>query len=586
MHYSREQLLSLRSNQLPSLDHSVGSILKALCIHKKKHRRGQRANKQNPKSQSDYLKLLVLNAQSVKNKTTEISELISDSKCNILGLTETWLRKGDEDTVIAYELCPPGYHLINVPRPNNSGYGGVGLIYNSKLNVRRIPVHNNYVSFELLCCKLYLKNETFIIFVVYRPPPSARNELTFSQFIADFGGFITDVSTREDKFIVIGDLNVHFDDPANTETMRFQELLDSTNTKQLVTRPTHISNHTLDPIIVNNDCQFVDSVDVVDNNLSDHFTVAVKLKVQSNVESKERTIRYRNCSKIDKGKFANDVQSIFTNMTPIPYESADEIVFNYNRHLRAVLDRHAPLLTMQVKTRASAPWMTEDIQERRKQRRKAERLWRRTKRASDKDNYLSICKDTNRVIRKTRHEYFNRKIADTANNPRDLFRTMRQLSSKRSDSTCLPEGEDQNLANKFAKYFDDKIVRIRSAISHDSVQQTDRESDNMPQSQHTLASFPLCTISEVEDILRKSSTKTCTLDPIPTDLIKLCSKSVAPIIAATCNFSFTEGTVPKALKQSIIRPRIKKSDADPEELSNYRPISNLPYFAKVQERLV
>ena len=142
---------------------------------------------------------------------------------------------------------------------------------------------------------------------------------------------------------------------------------------------------------------------------------------------------------------------------------------------------------------------------------------------------------------------------------------MRQLSSKRSDSTCLPEGEDQNLANKFAKYFDDKIVRIRSAISHDSLQQTDRESDNMPQSQHTLASFPLCTISEVEDILRKSSTKTCTLDPIPTDLIKLCSKSVAPIIATACNFSFTEGTVPKALKQSIIRPRIKKSDADPEE---------------------
>ena len=40
------------------------------------------------------------------------------------------------------------------------------------------------------------------------------------------------------------------------------------------------------------------------------------------------------------------------------------------------------------------------------------------------------------------------------------------------------------------------------------------------------------------------------------------------------------------MKEAIISPRIKKSNLDPQELSNYRPVCNLSIVSKLLERLV
>ena len=44
--------------------------------------------------------------------------------------------------------------------------------------------------------------------------------------------------------------------------------------------------------------------------------------------------------------------------------------------------------------------------------------------------------------------------------------------------------------------------------------------------------------------------------------------------------------MPTCLKQSIIRPLLKKRDLDPEDLISYRPVANLPFLSKLVERLV
>ena len=44
--------------------------------------------------------------------------------------------------------------------------------------------------------------------------------------------------------------------------------------------------------------------------------------------------------------------------------------------------------------------------------------------------------------------------------------------------------------------------------------------------------------------------------------------------------------VPAALKTAAVTPILKKPDSDPTSLINYRPISNLPFLAKVLERVV
>ena len=50
------------------------------------------------------------------------------------------------------------------------------------------------------------------------------------------------------------------------------------------------------------------------------------------------------------------------------------------------------------------------------------------------------------------------------------------------------------------------------------------------------------------------------------------------------NASLTSGYVPQSFKIAVIKPILKKPNLDPNDLSNYRPISNLPFLSKILEK--
>jgi hypothetical protein len=51
------------------------------------------------------------------------------------------------------------------------------------------------------------------------------------------------------------------------------------------------------------------------------------------------------------------------------------------------------------------------------------------------------------------------------------------------------------------------------------------------------------------------------------------------------NDSLSSGFVPVELKQALITPLLKKSTLKLELFSSYRPVSNLPFIAKLLERI-
>ncbi len=79
---------------------------------------------------------------------------------------------------------------------------------------------------------------------------------------------------------------------------------------------------------------------------------------------------------------------------------------------------------------------------------------------------------------------------------------------------------------------------------------------------------------------------TCALDPFPTALNKSKRCAVSPLITKVINHSLQTGHVPPELKTAVIRPHLKKTTLDPEVLSSYRPISNLPVISTVLEKAV
>ena len=96
-------------------------------------------------------------------------------------------------------------------------------------------------------------------------------------------------------------------------------------------------------------------------------------------------------------------------------------------------------------------------------------------------------------------------------------------------------------------------------------------------------SLPMMVLNSVFSSL---PTKTCMLDPIRTSLTKECLSDLLPLITRIVNSSLCSGVVPPQFKQAIVTPLLKKPGLDPNDLKNFRPVSNMPFISKILEKVV
>ena len=78
----------------------------------------------------------------------------------------------------------------------------------------------------------------------------------------------------------------------------------------------------------------------------------------------------------------------------------------------------------------------------------------------------------------------------------------------------------------------------------------------------------------------------CPSDSIPPWLLKEVLGTVGPSVLSVINCCLTSGHVPAAFKHAVVNPLLKKKNLDPSILSNFRPISQLPFLSKVLEKVV
>lgn len=72
------------------------------------------------------------------------------------------------------------------------------------------------------------------------------------------------------------------------------------------------------------------------------------------------------------------------------------------------------------------------------------------------------------------------------------------------------------------------------------------------------------------------------LDPIPIKILKAVFNDLSEIILDMINSSLSSGVVPSAFKMAVVKPLLQKPNIDPTAFNNYRPISNVPFLAKVE----
>ena len=87
-------------------------------------------------------------------------------------------------------------------------------------------------------------------------------------------------------------------------------------------------------------------------------------------------------------------------------------------------------------------------------------------------------------------------------------------------------------------------------------------------------------------LISSSPSKSCSLDPIPTSILKLCFDELTPVLTLIVNTSLEFADFSPELKRAFILPLLKKAIRDCEILKNFRPVSNLSFLSKLIERIV
>ena len=187
------------------------------------------------------------------------------------------------------------------------------------------------------------------------------------------------------------------------------------------------------------------------------------------------------------------------------------------------------------------------------------------------------------AIENAKKDYYFHKI--TTSTQTELFNLVDGLFTVKN-KTILPSHSDKNdLAEKFLSSFQSKISDLLSDLSSSNTGDChiyDRTNATTSQ----LSSFQTVSSEDVKNVIMSSRTKSCSLDPIPTSLLKKALHVLVPSITALVNSSLASGIFPSNFKHGLVTPVIKKKDLDPECLKNYRPITNLSFLSKTTERLV
>ena len=103
------------------------------------------------------------------------------------------------------------------------------------------------------------------------PPPSRKNKLSSQLFLQELPEFLTQFAGSHSDLVLLGYLNFHYDDCADTQVNRLKTMLSDHGLTQLVDVPTHRCGHTLDWAVVRSDVSPL-ALERVDDmpGLSDH----------------------------------------------------------------------------------------------------------------------------------------------------------------------------------------------------------------------------------------------------------------------------------------------------------------------------
>ncbi len=416
---------------------------------------------------------------------------------------------------------------------------------------------------------------------MYIDPLANKND-----FVRRLGDIVDDNFRPANSVLLTGDLNIDLLNKNDATTRNLESIMKSRGLSSCIDKVTRNASGTaLDHTwsrLKNKSESYILLTDI-----SDHYPclTSFDLTVQDDQWTK---IQYRVKSERNSQEFKNKLHSTDFNFAynkNIPINDrfktmTDKLFETYN-------ETH-PIKSKNVKNRKfNNKWLTVDIKNSINQKHK---LY-----ANYKNNlipeviYKSFKASLKRTIKEAKKQFFTHKFNSIKDDPKMYWKNLNSLlnSSKNKDSlpkTIYNDNADLNNEQEICDGFNNYFSTIaESAVNQIPPTEADYR-DYLGTANLNIFNFEKISPIETKIFIKKFQNKNCNVNDIPVYIYKISSDIISEPLTFMINESLETGTFPDSLKCARIRPIFKKGNK--QNIKNYRPISILPFFSKLIEKMV
>ena len=347
------------------------------------------------------------NVQSIVNKMDEVKAMMSIDQPDVMAFTETWTHGGIGNEFLEID----GYELLVRSDRNDTekGRGGGILVYIRKnLNARHVEEKTEFNQSSSI--EIKDGRESVKLHVIYRSPNSSKtNDEDLCKWIGEMRG----------GNVLIGDFNFPDIDWANGRSgNKGREFFEATTEQfmdQLVTEPTHKSGNLLDLVLCNREEMVKDVRNECRMGKSDHDLIAFEMTVKT-----EETSAQNLALDYDKARF-NEMRA---EMAKIDWKrrftgkTVNEMWVMLRECVQKLMSEFIPFKKR--RNNKVPPWMDIEIKRCIREKKKAWKKWKESKKERDRDEYKRRVNEVKKKIRKKKNAY-ERKVAECRKSNPKMF---------------------------------------------------------------------------------------------------------------------------------------------------------------------
>lgn len=541
-----------------------------------------RFNTYYPANSSSDFSVFHLNIRSLRKNVTNFQALISsvDHCFDILCLSETFLYSSE------HNYFPiPGYSFIGNSRDTRQG--GVGLYVRSGIEVEEVPV--SLEGAEAVSVRLVGAGVSSLqLTCVYRRPSADQR-----QFIDSLERFLSPL--RYQKHLIVGDINIDILKPDSDFYTDIHQLYNYQNILNIPTRVSPSSSTCIDHILCNFDDFRINS-GTLQTAISDHYGIFAVFENSTN-PARVGAKCFRNL------KFnENDIQKVFSTVEWTEVFNSNDVVHAYEIFLllcTKILDRVAPLITLRPKSRSKtkffAPWFTPSLD---KAATKRDMLAKKAREFPFSPVHTNrYKKQRNRVcalLREAKANYYNDLLSKTTD-PRKLWNIINLSTGRKNPgqqkNSCPKEistgsgqvSNPQEVLNELNNFFTTIGPKLANELPESLSEGAETISPYNDDEKFQLSEVDSFMV--LDELCRIDPKKSTGPDNLPAKFVKFSAPFLYEPLTHIINLSMKTGTIPKTMKLARVTPLFKNKGSR-KICGSYRPISILPIFSKILEKIV